>query len=362
MKAGLFRLGLVVLSFVVVFGLMEIGLRVLGPAPSLLHFGSPRIYQADSGLIYSRRPGVGRDTNLLGLRGREVSPSPSGKRVVTLGDSYTYGFNVPPTASYPMHLERTLRRRDALGSNADVVNAGIPGYNADQAFALFTQRLRSLDPSWVVLVVEPKDLPGGNVLYDIEEDRLVPVAAWKNWIYLQLGLRSVAPEWLKDMRLYEFVAGKLSGSDPFGTLPSDNLDDQIAWQIEKIGLFIEALVELGREDGFEVLVVNYPDLPALLAGGDYTQSEYFGLPIQILGPNANVHMDRLRRVIRDSPAHFVDVMDIFLDRGLTDYEIQELYLVGDPHMSERGNRVLAEIIADTILGAEASSLHRQRDD
>ena len=48
---------------------------------------------------------------------------------------------------------------------------------------------------------------------------------------------------------------------------------------------IKALVERGSEEGFELLVVNYPDQPAFLAGGDYTKSTYFGLPERILGPH-----------------------------------------------------------------------------
>ena len=349
------RIGLAILSFAIVFAIFELALRALDPSPSLLHFGSPRIYQADGDLIYSRRPSVGRDTNSLGLRGLEISRSPSGKRIIALGDSYTYGFNVPPLASYPALLGRELRRRGSFGPNAEVINAGIPGYNADQAYALFTQRLHVLDPDWVVFIVEPKDLAGANVLYDIEDGELVPVSAWKNWIYLQLGLRSATPEWLKKTRLYDFLLGRLTGRDPFGALPSEELDQQITWQIQKIGLLVEALVAQGKEEGFEVLVVNYPDQPALLAGGDYTKSSYFGLPVSILGPRANEHMNRLRDVLLAGGAHFTDAMQVFLDRRFAGTEIESLYLSNDPHMSERGNQVLAEILADSLTGAAEPS-------
>ena len=352
MRRWLLRIGLASLSFAIVFGVFELVLRKLAPAPGLLHFGSPQVYQADGDLIYSRRPSVGRETNSLGLRGLEVSLKPSGVRVVALGDSYTYGFKVAPFASYPALLERELRHRTSFGSRVEVVNAGIPGYNGDQAYALFTQRLHVLDPDWVIFVVEPKDLAGANVLYDIEDGKLVSVAAWKNWIYLQLGVRSAAPEWLTKTRLYAFLLGRLTGRDPFGTLPSEDLDDQIEWQIEKIALFVDALLERGKEEGFELLVVNYPDQRAFLAGGDYAKSTYFGLPDRILGPRANEHMERLKDVLRQSGAHFSDVMQVFLDRRFAHAEIESLYLPGDPHMSERGNRVLAEIVADAMTAAE----------
>ena len=72
------------------------------------------------------------------------------------------------------------------------------------------------------------------MLFDLEGGELVAVSAWKNWIYLQLWLRSHAPQWLGTTHVYRFILGRLTGSDPFGTLPSDDLDHQIEWQIAKM--------------------------------------------------------------------------------------------------------------------------------
>ena len=324
-------------------------LWLTGVAPPILHFGSPRFYQVDSDLIYSMRPGGAVDTNAAGLRGPEVEQTLPGPRLIALGDSYTYGHLLDYASSYPALLEQRLNREKASGDRVHVINAGVKGYNVDQAYALFARQLSGLAPDAVILVVEPKDLAGSNVLYDIKDGELVPVAAWKNWIYLQLWVRTFAPKWVKETNAYRYILRRISGSDPFRTLPSDDLDHQAQWQIEKIALLIDRLVRTGKRDGFEVFVVNFPDRPALLFDGDYTKSTYFGIPVSILGPRGNEHMKNLGEAIRSTGAHYVDAMQIFLNRGHKATGQDGLYLNDDPHMSRRGNAVLAEIIADEVL-------------
>ena len=202
------------------------------------------------------------------------------------------------------------------------------------------------------------------VLFDLEGGELVAVSAWKNWIYLQLWLRSHAPQWLGTTHVYRFILGRLTGSDPFGTLPSDDLDHQIEWQIAKIREMLESLIARGTRDGFEVIVLNYPDRPALIHGGDYTKSTYHGLPTKILGSRGNEHMKHLREAIRGTGAHYVDGMRIFLDRGYAADEIDALYLEDDPHMNERGNALLAEIMSekgdDSVLLVEVDRVEKNR--
>jgi hypothetical protein len=338
---------LVVGSIALVLGGTELGLRWIGSDAPLLHFGTPEVYRADSDLIYSRRPGAPH-TNSLGLRDFEVDTRPGTFRVIALGDSYTFGFNVPPDASYPALLERELREGGRVGGAVDVVNAGIPGYNVDQAYRLFEERLGGLDPDWVILVIEPKDLAGANVLYDLDGDELVRVGAYRNWIYWQLILRSHTPAWLKASKLYGFVLGKLSGSDLLRTLPPGGLDAQIEWQIAKIERIVDRLVARGREEGFRVLVVNYPDRPALRAGGDYTRSTYFELPVQILGPRGNEHMAELLAMLERSGAEVIDGMQVFLERSRQRGDLEALYLGADPHMSRFGNRTFARMLVPTL--------------
>jgi hypothetical protein len=339
---------LVAVSLTLAIGCAEWLLRGLAPDDPRVHFAEPSVYRFDDARIYAMRPGAD-GANSLGLRDHEFGAKENRIRVLALGDSFTYGHGVARNSAYPQLLERKLNR----GSQRrfEVINAGVPGYNFDQAFALLPELL-PLQPDWVLLIVEPKDLGGANVLYTIADGKLADVPAWHNWIYLQLWLRSSAPEFLRDTGWYRFALQRLTGSDPFGTLPSAELDTIVEWQIDKIGLMIEEMLALGREHDFELMIVNYPDRSALEHRGDYRHGTYFrGSAINVLGGAANRHIDRLRREIRDSDAHFVDGLEAFVARSGSPDETKSLYLPGDAHMSRIGNRLFAEVLAAELVAA-----------
>lgn len=341
------RIGLLIASPFVVLVFAELLLHLTPSSIPYLHFAKPALYRADPELIYSFRPGVSGH-NALGMRSRKIGAKRGRVRIVAIGDSYTYGHGVPASDAYPQQLEHILNASQR-GRRFEVINAGVPGYNFDQAYTLLTRRLLELEPDLVVIAFEPKDLGGGSVLYSLDEGSLVPVPAWHNWIFLQLSLRTRVPEPLRRTRLYEFAVSHLTGSDPFGVLPSRNPDELNAWQIDKILKMTEELIALSEARGFALLIVNYPDKTAIDHGGDYRHGTYFKLPVNVLGVNANAHMARLRAGLASSGAHFVDALDAFLTLDWTPNEYAGLYLGDDPHMSRAGNGLLAEILAEYIL-------------
>lgn len=58
------------------------------------------------------------------LVGRAVAATERPIRIVAYGDSLTAGFQLPPSASFPAQLERTLK---AKGLTVEVINAGVSG-------------------------------------------------------------------------------------------------------------------------------------------------------------------------------------------------------------------------------------------
>ncbi len=78
--------------------------------------------------------------NRDGFRGPEIDRAHATPRIVTIGDSCTFG--MIESSSYPRVLEETLRRR---GIDVEVVNAGVEGYSSRDVL-MELGRLKALRP------------------------------------------------------------------------------------------------------------------------------------------------------------------------------------------------------------------------
>jgi hypothetical protein len=119
------------------------------------------LFVEDAALEYALRPGfsgISRSPewevpvaiNALGLRERELPvEGPGERRVLVLGDSFTFGDGVKAEEAYPRRIEAEL---EAAGSGLRVVNAGVPGYGMRKE-ALFFQRIGEVVAAGVVFEV-----------------------------------------------------------------------------------------------------------------------------------------------------------------------------------------------------------------
>jgi|GEM_PF-6488683 len=79
-----------------------------------------------------------------GYRGADREVSTSGRRILALGDSITFGFGVSEQEAYPALLEK-------LVPGTQVWNAGVGNYNTAQELASLAQHLPRLKPTEVLL-------------------------------------------------------------------------------------------------------------------------------------------------------------------------------------------------------------------
>jgi lysophospholipase L1-like esterase len=175
------KLALAVLSVVVTLGVVEGVFRLLGYDPVYDVYSQPEeFFRADPVLGWSFTPGA-RDEyvgprpfpvefrtdvriNSLGLRGPELDSVPAGGlRVLVLGDSWVAGLEVPEDRTYSAVLADELT--DRLGVPVQVVNAGVRGYGTDQAWLLYRERLRQLDPDLVVYHTTGNDPEDNTVVH-----------------------------------------------------------------------------------------------------------------------------------------------------------------------------------------------------
>lgn len=95
--------------------------------------------RADPGLL---------ELNSLGLQGEEPGPRQPGEyRILTVGDSCTFGYSLARGQSWPSQLETKLR---AAGLRARVFNGSVPGYSSYQALDLVREVAPALQPDALV--------------------------------------------------------------------------------------------------------------------------------------------------------------------------------------------------------------------
>jgi len=102
-------------------------------------------------------PQVSARSNSLNLRDQDysVEKPPNTKRVLILGDSFTYGIGVPDDAAvFPELLEYELNKEYAEhGTTIEILNGGIPGSHTDDWVELLTAVQGSYTDIDVILMV-----------------------------------------------------------------------------------------------------------------------------------------------------------------------------------------------------------------
>lgn len=98
--------------------------------------------------------GVNLSTNSIGLRNREITPTPPPGtfRILALGDSLTLGWGVRFEDSFTVQLEKRLKSSPPPGYHeVEVINAGVGNYNTSQEVAYYLEHGASLKPHLVLV-------------------------------------------------------------------------------------------------------------------------------------------------------------------------------------------------------------------
>jgi hypothetical protein len=116
------------------------------------------VHHPELGWWWNKTPDWGMGVNAHGFRYSEIDPErPAGRlRAFALGNSQTYGAGLTSEQAWPLRAEAALR---AAGVDAEIVNAGVPGYMSLQALRLAQTLLLAMEPTLLLVDCQSYDSP-----------------------------------------------------------------------------------------------------------------------------------------------------------------------------------------------------------
>lgn len=155
LKPWLQNLALMVGTFALCFIVLEISLRIAG-------YGNVEIYEPDPVLYWKLKPNQDCYTkvdhkpvhvNSCSTRGPEFQiAKPAGTiRILSLGDSKTFGWGLTEAESYSGLIEKQLQQHVGSGKKVEVINAGVNAWSYAQMHAYLREHGLKYQPDIVIL-------------------------------------------------------------------------------------------------------------------------------------------------------------------------------------------------------------------
>ena len=254
--------------------------------------------------------GVSIKTNSLGLRDYEYSieKPENKKRVIFLGDSFTFGWGVPLEKLYSKQVEKMLNSEE---KKVEVINMGVGNYNSIMEVELFKRRGLTLDPDMVIL------------MYFVNDTEPVPPVKSKAEYLILKNSYFMAFLFDRFVKVKTHFDKNFEWSEYYSNLYSSENSKNLA-ATEKA---IKELINLCKDNGIRLLIVNIPELRALKRYKFQKATSF----IRSLAEQENVS--------------FLDLLP-----ALVEYDPESLWVsLEDPHASELANGIIAEKIYDKIL-------------
>lgn len=216
---------------------------------------APGYFEADETIFWRLKPhyrgierGVRVSINALGFRDRDFSVAkPKGTmRVVCLGDSVTFGWDVPVRESYPKLLEALLK--GACPATAiEVLNAGTPTHSSYQGRIRIQRGLLKLNPDLLI------------VGYGLNDEQLWHVTDRERKAGVTVEQAQTQPNLLQKSSLY------LYGAKLLAQITGETRADQpCRVPAAEFRSNLEAIVREAQTNGAEVLLLGQIAVPGEL--------------------------------------------------------------------------------------------------
>lgn len=349
------RGALVVAGIAAALCLLEIGLRLAAPlatVPDALY----TLHRSDPELGWTGMPNARRRFRRLDFdtvvehdaggwrRPDPHPPADAARRVLVLGDSFTWGWGVGQGELFSDVLQRQL------GRSAAVTNRGVTAYGTAQEYLLMRRELAARAYDDVLLLFFPNDLAdnldgesGRRPLFTVEDDRLVFPAEPAR------PLMGPTNRFLKaHSRVYLFLYDRvrtMMRSSPGGRPePADATGPAIDFRhlpaYPVTAALLAAMADLATQHGARLSIVYVPD-PSQV-------DDASGPP----SPHAGAARALLADVCAREDLLLIDLTPYFAERAR---QGARLIHPSDGHWTPAGHRLAAEILARSEIFAAASS-------
>jgi len=281
--------------------------------------------------------------NALGFRGEEVeSPKHSDRfRIFVMGDSITFGNGVRDAETYSARIEGMLH--EAGFRRAEVINAGIPGYDTWQEALLLEEVVLSLNPDLVVLGFYENDVtPRPPVIRPIIGERgespRTGLAArlGDQWIFLLKRSHLLVLAWEAYKRVQVRWLPTPAARIRMALLNGDLYPPaEAGW--DEVSATLRHMAALLRRKGVPFLIVVFP------------------MPEQVWDPKAGTiaFQGRLQEITREAGVPTLDLLPAFRKAAA---DGRPLYIFWDWHPAPEGHQLAARTIDAFIRPAVAQRL------
>ena len=323
--------------------------------------------------------------NRFGIRHSELTDShPTGtRRIIVLGDSFTFGASVDDDALFSTQLERRLNRSAPRGLSYEVINAGVPAYGTAQELILMKRLAKAgiIGDIYLVNIFTNDILDNLRLDYGSRSENLV-----------QPGFELDSDGDLRFAHKPQRVLREGTNLVPAQQPPSSRLLSIVKSRLQVLAQTHPSLVTLARRLGIdvqvrrvpgvisawyddEILVKGVPLMKALLAEISVTVKNHGGVLLVSVIPSPmqvypQTYGELLRTSFGDDPMverflkdplraqRIIHTMCEQLGVPLLDvYDAlagtkQPLYIPADGHFNEAGHAVFAESLEQFVKAHE----------
>lgn len=241
MRKGLKNLLVVTVSVIVTVALLDLTLRVVYKFKYSPR-GTARIPIAktyrlseNKHLLYELRPnskarvnGIDFEINAFGFRDKKYRlRKENSLRIIFIGDSLTYGWNIALENTYHKHLERLFH---SSGYDVDVMGMGMVGYNTEQEYYLIREKALVFEPDMIVLQITMNDFERILGIKTYQEGQNLTLIPYHDYsIPFMMKKTKLTASLMKHSHLFKFINLKLSW------LKSENDPDYLPQEVFLLG-------------------------------------------------------------------------------------------------------------------------------